>query len=285
MAMAKFAQHNDMNQEIDTDDEAFRQAIQESLQDQERQTDNSDIDAVFHHIKNVFPDIDDDFLLENILNNIEENNIIQKIVDEIAEMGENYPKLKKQGPKRATAEEQEALEQQHQKHIEKLRQEYQQVGGSFIECPCCFGDYPCEELVQCDQNGHLICKSCVKQMVCAGMENGRVTVSCAAEADCKGAYNESVLLACLSEDDMFRLDKLRLGDNLNILNKVKDIESGEEQLRKFVEQRMSAAAIRICPKCQKELIKEEGCGAALCYNCRMPLDPKKPYDHFKDPPI
>lgn len=60
-------------------------------------------------------------------------------------------------------------------------------------------------------------------MVCAGMENGRVTVSCAAEADCKGAYNESVLLACLSEDDMFRLDKLRLGDNLNILNKVKGL--------------------------------------------------------------
>ncbi|KAA6389140.1 MAG: hypothetical protein EZS28_015334 [Streblomastix strix] len=65
----------------------------------------------------------------------------------------------------------------------------------------------------CSEN-HQVCKQCVKDQVIAGLGIGRVSTSCATQTNCKGFYTEKVLLQCLSNDDMFRLDNLRIGDNM-----------------------------------------------------------------------
>lgn len=73
----------------------------------------------------------------------------------------------------------------------------------------------------------------------------------------------------------------------------KELEKGEEDLRKFVEQRMSEAYIRYCPECAKPIVKIEGCnlltctcGAHMCHICKKHLsrDKHTAYQHFIDPP-
>jgi hypothetical protein len=60
--------------------------------------------------------------------------------------------------------------------------------------------------------------------------------------------------------------------------------------RLAVEEALSNAKIRICPKCKKKSIKSEGCnkiscpcGMKFCYTCRAPLD-KVGYAHFCSTP-
>eukprot|EP00931_Biecheleriopsis_adriatica_P052984 TRINITY_DN30921_c0_g1_i1.p1 TRINITY_DN30921_c0_g1~~TRINITY_DN30921_c0_g1_i1.p1 ORF type:complete len:559 (-),score=100.35 TRINITY_DN30921_c0_g1_i1:63-1679(-) len=68
-------------------------------------------------------------------------------------------------------------------------------------------------------------------------------------------------------------------------------KDGETKIRTFLEERMSAAALKRCPnpKCGKPYERIEGCnhmrcpcGTHSCYLCGKELDKKRPYDHYKD---
>ena len=61
----------------------------------------------------------------------------------------------------------------------------------------------------------------------------------------------------------------------------------KDQGRKKVEEAISDAKIRHCPKCSTAFIKSDGCnkmkcpcGILMCYICRKELDKHDPYSHF-----
>jgi TRIAD3 protein (E3 ubiquitin-protein ligase RNF216) len=64
-------------------------------------------------------------------------------------------------------------------------------------------------------------------------------------------------------------------------------KKNETDFRKTVEERMSEALIRTCPKCKQKFYKTEGCnkmtcqcGAYVCYVCRDMITHKVGYEHF-----
>ena len=61
-------------------------------------------------------------------------------------------------------------------------------------------------------------------------------------------------------------------------------KDAEVEKRTYIENKMTEALIRVCYKCQKPFIKQDGCnkmqcecGAIMCYLCRKPV---KGYNHF-----
>ena len=58
-----------------------------------------------------------------------------------------------------------------------------------------------------------------------------------------------------------------------------------------IEEALSEAKMRTCPKCNKKFIKSDGCnkmtcacGMKMCYVCRKPLNKQNPYGHFCQTP-
>ena len=64
-------------------------------------------------------------------------------------------------------------------------------------------------------------------------------------------------------------------------------QNRQDEGRLKIEEALSEAKMRTCPKCSKRFIKSDGCnkmtcacGMKMCYVCRKPLDKKNPYGHF-----
>uniref|UniRef100_A0A7S2UPE1 RING-type domain-containing protein n=2 Tax=Attheya septentrionalis TaxID=420275 RepID=A0A7S2UPE1_9STRA len=80
----------------------------------------------------------------------------------------------------------------------------------------------------------------------------------------------------------------KCGDEPHIPLKCSEVEKKTETNgRKVVEEAMTAAKVRICPKCKKGFFKSDGCnkitcacGTFICYVCRQPIPPKVGYAHF-----
>eukprot|EP01122_Echinamoeba_exundans_P001462 TRINITY_DN11511_c0_g1_i1.p1 TRINITY_DN11511_c0_g1~~TRINITY_DN11511_c0_g1_i1.p1 ORF type:complete len:674 (+),score=114.40 TRINITY_DN11511_c0_g1_i1:55-2076(+) len=61
----------------------------------------------------------------------------------------------------------------------------------------------------------------------------------------------------------------------------------ETDFRKTIEEELSEALVRVCPKCKARFLKSDGCnkiscqcGTLLCYVCRETIPPKIGYSHF-----
>ena len=68
-------------------------------------------------------------------------------------------------------------------------------------------------------------------------------------------------------------------------------KNNQEQGRLRIEEALSEAKMRTCPKCKKKFIKSDGCnkmtcacGMKMCYVCREPLVTNTPYNHFCQKP-
>jgi TRIAD3 protein (E3 ubiquitin-protein ligase RNF216) len=68
-------------------------------------------------------------------------------------------------------------------------------------------------------------------------------------------------------------------------------EEKEVSARQKIEERMTAAKVRQCPKCPNKFFKSEGCnkmtcscGAFVCYVCRKYIEPSVKYAHFCQTP-
>jgi TRIAD3 protein (E3 ubiquitin-protein ligase RNF216) len=65
----------------------------------------------------------------------------------------------------------------------------------------------------------------------------------------------------------------------------------QDEGRLKVEEAISCAKIRTCPKCKTSFVKTDGCnkmtcrcGLKLCYICRQPVPKQDPYSHFCQTP-
>jgi hypothetical protein len=64
-------------------------------------------------------------------------------------------------------------------------------------------------------------------------------------------------------------------------------KQNETDFRKTIEEELSEALVRVCPKCKARFLKSDGCnkiscqcGTLLCYVCRETIPPKIGYSHF-----
>nr|XP_033697242.1 E3 ubiquitin-protein ligase RNF216 isoform X4 [Tursiops truncatus] len=138
----------------------------------------------------------------------------------------------------------------------QMNEEQYQKDGQLIECRCCYGEFPFEELTQC-ADAHLFCKEClIRYAQEAVFGSGKETCR-----KCQGLWKEHNGLTC---EELAEKDDIKY--------------------RTSIEEKMTAARIRKCHKCGTGLIKSEGCnrmscrcGAQMCYLCRVSISG---YDHF-----
>ena len=97
-----------------------------------------------------------------------------------------------------------------------------------------------------------------------------------------------MILQCPVEDCQFESCR-NCGKESHIPYKCDEVVKLKQQDagRLKVEEAISRAKIRTCPKCKKSFIKSDGCnkmacpcGLKLCYICRQPLPKHNPYSHF-----
>ena len=86
---------------------------------------------------------------------------------------------------------------------------------------------------------------------------------------------------CLKETCRFCKEDSHLPKNCEEMKRDK---GQEDEMRKFIENRVTESMIRVCHKCNKRFYKIEGCnmmhctcGAQMCYICRKPIEN---YNHF-----
>ncbi|XP_053381969.1 uncharacterized protein LOC123563992 [Mercenaria mercenaria] len=86
-------------------------------------------------------------------------------------------------------------EADHQVAVALNEQEYEDL-GQCIECGCCFGEYPFEQMVQCYE-GHLFCENCLRQYAKESVfGQGKADLICMTEL-CDSAFPKSQLMKAL----------------------------------------------------------------------------------------
>ena len=95
-------------------------------------------------------------------------------------------------------------------HVNK--QQYMEE-GAMIECGCCFGEFPFEEIVQCS-DGHLFCKECLHgyaKEIIFGSAMATVKLVCMGD-DCNQPFPYNQLEKCLTKDEIQKYE-LRLQED------------------------------------------------------------------------
>ena len=76
----------------------------------------------------------------------------------------------------------------------------EKIGVSFIECLCCYGDFPRSEIRECESgSGHYVCNQCIYHYVSEQLDgNGSVAFKCIVNAECQNTYSLALLDTVLS---------------------------------------------------------------------------------------
>lgn len=92
-----------------------------------------------------------------------------------------------------------------------------------LECGCCYGDYPPEQMRQCSAGtGHKVCKECIYRYVSEQLDgNGSVLFECIVSEECSHIYPITLLDQVLSpklkkrtNDRLFRAEAKKAGLNV-----------------------------------------------------------------------
>ncbi|XP_050390114.1 uncharacterized protein LOC126809530 [Patella vulgata] len=97
----------------------------------------------------------------------------------------------------------------------KLNEDQYEEAGESIECLCCYGEHPFENMVQCF-DGHLFCKTCLQSYVKeAVFGSGKLDLSCMTDR-CDSSFPESQLELCLAQDVLEKYQDRVREENLNL---------------------------------------------------------------------
>ncbi|KAG6331024.1 hypothetical protein ID866_8063 [Astraeus odoratus] len=151
--------------------------------------------------------------------------------------------------------------------------------GDGIECGCCFSSYAFEKMIQCPE-AHLFCVSCMTSYSSTLLGEHNPNIVCMDQSGCKLPFPESELRRFLSPKllELYERVKQRKEIEAAGLDNLEECpfceyntEAQEEKhldAQHVVEEAMTRALMRNCPKCQKAFIKELGCNKMTCPNCR-----------------
>ncbi|KAI0001329.1 hypothetical protein BJV74DRAFT_819893 [Russula compacta] len=183
--------------------------------------------------------------------------------------------------------------------------------GEEIECGCCFSSYPFRKMAQCTDT-HLFCTNCMafpdselqrvlpeklfelyghirqrRDIELAGLEGLEECPFCDYKVVMDADFQTDKVLRCQNEEcAKVSCRKCKKEDHLP-----KSCEEMEEDMKldgkHAIEEAMTRALMRNCPKCQKAFVKEYGCNKMTCtycrtlscYVCRSII---KGYDHFDE---
>ena len=68
--------------------------------------------------------------------------------------------------------------------------------AALVECGCCYGDYPPEDMKECSANvGHAVCKGCIYRYVSEQLDgNNSINFQCIINDQCHHRYDQSSVL-------------------------------------------------------------------------------------------
>lgn len=75
--------------------------------------------------------------------------------------------------------------------------EYKEA-GALVECKCCYGEFPLEEMAQCD-DGHTFCCGCCRSAAKAAMDQGLTLFKCLSSDGCEFGFPRSQIQKFLPE--------------------------------------------------------------------------------------
>ncbi|KAG8973441.1 hypothetical protein FRC05_008832 [Tulasnella sp. 425] len=208
----------------------------------------------------------------------------------------------------------------------RIEEEEEEVEGG-IECGCCFSAYAFENMIQCP-DAHLFCKTCARRTAEEAIGGRKAMIKCMDQDGCQLEFSVSEIKRFLDSKAFGLLEKIKAERALTdaCLEGLEEcpfcdfkciIENDQERLfrcendecgidhlprscaevvddrnldaRHAVEEAMTEALMRKCPKCSKAFIKENGCNkmrcpycqALSCYVCRQIISG---YEHFNQQP-
>ncbi|GAA6060234.1 hypothetical protein JCM10212_003474 [Sporobolomyces blumeae] len=182
------------------------------------------------------------------------------------------------------------------------------ASGSYFECGCCFGDTAFSQLVICSE-GCQFCRDCARANAETQIGMRKYLLPCMSVSGCTSTFPESEAVKFLPYKTLETLHKIRQEKELDLaelpgLEKCPFcpfayiIENDQERLFRCqrddcgiedhlprtckevsddakvdaihtVEEAMSAALIRQCPKCNECYVKEpDSCNKIVCQSCR-----------------
>ncbi|KAF9984449.1 hypothetical protein BGZ75_003960 [Mortierella antarctica] len=175
--------------------------------------------------------------------------------------------------------------------IEALEQEekntaYYKERNELIECGCCFDEVAPNRVAQCE-DGHLFCMECSRRGAEVEIGYQRTVLKCMS-AGCKSAFTDSEAIKFLPSAVFKGLLRARQQQELKMHRKEQEKNSVLSAQHR-VEEQMSQALIRECPKCKSRFFKTEGCNkmtcpechTKMCYVCKKEI---KDYSHFDQTP-
>ncbi|KAG8743746.1 hypothetical protein FRC10_011466 [Ceratobasidium sp. 414] len=203
------------------------------------------------------------------------------------------------------------LEDEQAKKAEEAELAECEQNGTGVECGCCFGDFPFSWMVQCPE-AHLFCRECARRSAEECIGNRKTNLVCMDQSGCKLAFAESEIERFLPAKSLELWHRIKQEQDIELDHLPKTCKGGllrhvlgfsitlsvtpseveEDKVldgRHAVEEAMTKALMRNCPKCGQNFVKESGCNkmtcpkcrSLSCYVCRKVI---KGYDHFDQTP-
>jgi len=148
---------------------------------------------------------------------------------------------------------------------EQINEQMAAEDGALLECGCCFSEYPFESIVQCSE-GHLFCKSCLKQYVETTIfADGKSNLNCMSTSEsCCGFFTGSMLRSSLPDKILEKYDEAYARDSIKSA-KIELIACHNCQVQ--VEMCDNAGIVMRCPSCYEETCKLCGEEAHIPLKC------------------
>ncbi|XP_052233006.1 E3 ubiquitin-protein ligase RNF216-like [Dreissena polymorpha] len=147
-----------------------------------------------------------------------------------------------------------------------LNEEEYELQGQYIECGCCYGEFPFESMVQCC-DGHLFCQGCLQQKARESVfGQGKADLKCMTDR-CGSSFPKSQLVRALPREMLARYEDRVAEENLKLADLGDLVKCPHCEFRAFMDK--SDKVFR----CQNDKCMKE-----TCRYCQVGWD-----EHFGKP--